>query len=261
MSVAVDGTVIENRPDPEASARFVLPPESFARASTVVVKIIPADALPADDEVTLVRAKSPVRVSIATSAPASLEKALRAVPGSRSCAGSRTAPSPSWSRRSRAREASRPAPPRRAKALSRAGGVRPPHRPDPVEGPLLRAKAPPGTETLLQVGPEPLLLRHERTFVLLADPDENGWSSLPGFPLTVARLVEAGSAGAASGLEPRPPFVLSPEETRVARTGPPVVRAPALVQSPSEHRPLAPWAFAAAAAVMVLLGLSARRTR
>lgn len=261
MSVAVDGTVIENRPVLEASARFVLPPASFAAASTVVVKIIPADALPADDQVTLVRAQSSARVSIGTSAPASLEKALRAVPGVEVVRGGDGAVTVLVAPVEGAGGfETGPAAPREGSLAGRSGF-------DGLTGPTRWkslysvAKSPPGTETLLQVGPEPLLLRHERTFVLLADPDENGWSSLPGFPLTVARLVETGSAGAASRLEPRPPFVLSPEETRVARTGPPVSRAPALVQSPSEHRPLAPWAFAAAAAVMVLLGLSARRTR
>jgi hypothetical protein len=260
MSVAVDGTNIENRPVLEASARFVLPPESFANASTVVVKIIPADAMAADDEVTLVRGNGPVRVSIGARGPASLEKALRAVPGAEVVRGGADGAVTVLVAPVSGEHGfeTGPAAPREGAISGRSGF-------DGLTGPprwkiYTVAKSPPGTETLLQVGAEPLLLRHEGTFVLLADPDENGWSSLPGFPLTAARIVGTASAGSATRLEPRPPFVLSPEGTRVARTGPPVSRPPALVPSAPEQKPLAPWAFAAAAAVMAVLGLSTRRT-
>ena len=90
------------------------------------------------------------------------------------------------------------------------------------------AKPPAGTEILLAAGGAPLLVRHERTFVLLANPDENGWSSVPSFPLTIARLVEVAGAGAAArpGLD-RASAVLSSAETHVARGEPLPPRAPA----------------------------------
>ena len=117
--------------------------------------------------------------------------------------------------------------------------------------------APPGSETLLEAGGEPLLVRNARTFVLLADPEENGWSPLPGFPLTVARIVE--TTGTGTGLGVRPPAVLSPEETHVARSDPPSARAPAPSLAPKVRRPLAPWIYAAAAVVMLGLAFLDRR--
>jgi hypothetical protein len=62
-------------------------------------------------------------------------------------------------------------------------------------------KSPQETERLLEAGGVPILVRSGRTFVLLADPDENGWSALPSFPLSIARLVEAAGAGVRKGLE------------------------------------------------------------
>ena len=117
--------------------------------------------------------------------------------------------------------------------------------------------APSGTETLLEVGGAPLLVRHGQTFALLADPDANGWASLPGFPLTIARIVEAGADGGRGRLAPAARGALA-RATHVARAGATVSRAPVVPDGPRRSG-LAPWCFAAAAALMLVVAFVNRR--
>ena len=82
LVIAADDRVLEKRRSRiPTSFRIVLPPEAVAGARVVTMKLEPHDALALDDEVTLVRSPSPVRVSVAGTPPPSIERALRAVPG------------------------------------------------------------------------------------------------------------------------------------------------------------------------------------
>jgi hypothetical protein len=261
LSVTADDRVVDSRALPEpASARVVLPASAVAGAATVVVRLDPPDALPADDVVTLVRAEGAVLVAIASTAPPSLEKALRAVPGVEVARGAEegdlvvlVAPVAKIA----GFETGAPAP--REGAIAGRSGF------DGLTGPASwkalfpLVGAPSGTETLLDVGGAPLLVRKGKTFVLLADPGASGWASLPGFPLAIARVVEAGAAGGRGRLEPRLPAVLSPEATHVARSGAPVSRAPVVRDAPPPRRDLARWIYAAAAALMLVVALVTRR--
>jgi hypothetical protein len=242
--------------------RRVIPAELVEAAPTpIVVELDPRDALALDDRVSLVARRSPLRVAIQDGAPPSIERALRACPGVEIVHGDDPAAFRLFVAPVAAGgfETGSPA--------ARHGGLSGPRPFEGLDGPVTwkavfpLVRQPPGAQVLLSAGDAPLLVRHERAFVLLANPDEEGWASVPSFPLTIARLVESAAKDAGTVLAPAEGAVLSPAATHVMREGPAQPsRAPPVRASRPAVIPLAAWCFALAAAMMFALAAwSARR--
>jgi hypothetical protein len=259
LTVSADGRVLETRTVPDGgSARVVIPAGSVAGAAAVVAKLDPPDAVRADDVVHLEAASAPIRVAVAPVLPSSVERALRAalaeiVRGGEADITLLVAPLSG-----EGGFETGPGAPREG-TLELAPGFEGLAFPTRWERVYPLVKEPAGTERLLEVAGAPILVRHGRTFALLADGDATTFFSLPAFPLAIVRILESAAPLAGKVLVVRPPAVLSPEETHVARAIRPLSRPPLIEKREPARQPLAPWIFGAAAFIMSVLGLWERR--
>jgi hypothetical protein len=194
----------------QASQRLVFPPDVLrpgtdAARALRTLALEPPDALALDDAVILVDEPRAPRIAIPAAAPAPVGRALRACPDVEvvdgldpdafallvaplsGVAGFATGP---------------PAP--ASGAFTGSGAFE--GLDGPAEWPAVfpLVSAPPGVRTLVAAGSAPLVVRHERTFVLLADPEASGWALLPSFPLTIARIADVCRAAAGTRFEVHP---------------------------------------------------------
>jgi hypothetical protein len=260
-----DGALLlEQALDEQPSARIVIPASQVASASSMGVRLDPPDANPLDDVVTLTASGRALTAALERSS-SSIERALRACPGVTVVSGPDPAADLVVGARPRQGGFALLLPPIENVEGFETGAVA------EIEGPMSGngtfaglvgptrwpavfrlAKAPAGTERLLEAGGVPLLVRHEKTFALLVDAERSGWESVPSFPLAIARIVELAGAGAKARFEPRG-AVLSAAETLRSPGDPVPARAPAPSTAPANAVPVAPWCHALALVAMIAL--------